>query len=150
MSQDIAQNEPEVSRERLVEIERAMTQMPQGHFPVTHHFAPGLYAREVFIPAGSLVTGKIHKYGQLNILSAGRVSLLVDGFWRDLCAPFTIVSPPGTKRMLYAHEDTVWTTIHATDETDLDIIEAKFIAQDETEYLEFCRQAKLGDTKWLG
>ncbi len=38
----------------------------------------------------------------------------------DLVAPVTIVSQPGTKRAIHALEDTVWTNIHATNETDLD------------------------------
>ena len=33
---------------------------------------------------------------------------------REVSAPFTMVSRPGTKRVGLAIEDTVWTTIHAT------------------------------------
>ncbi len=39
---------------------------------------------------------------------------------KELAAPCTIVSKPGAKRVGYAIEETVWTTYHATDTTDID------------------------------
>lgn len=111
---------------RAVEIEK------QGggvEAPVKHHFSKGVYAREMFIPKGAFVIGKIHKHQNLNILSKGDLSVLsVDGIMR-VKAPFTIVSGPGVKRAVYAHEDCIWTTIHGTDETDVDKIEEIFIAK---------------------
>jgi len=38
----------------------------------------------------------------------------------EFVAPAIIISQPGTKRAIHALEDTVWTNIHATNETDLD------------------------------
>jgi hypothetical protein len=123
--------------EKVGLIEREMLKFQQIEIPVKHHFSQGVYAREIFIPKGTLVTGKIHKYQQLNIMSQGELSVLTqDGVVR-VKAPLTIVSPPGTRRIAYAHEDTVWTTIHGTDETDLEKIEAHYIAKDEQEYLDF-------------
>lgn len=126
-------------REKILAIEEMMRSMPQVDFKVKHHFSDGVYARELFIPKGTLLTGKIHKYTNLNIMSQGDISVLTDDGIKRVQAPFTIVSPPGTKRIAYAHEDTVWTTIHGTGETDLDVIEEIFIAQDEFEYLAFCK-----------
>lgn len=108
------------------------------------HFSPGVYARELFIPKGATVVGKTHKYAQLNIMSAGELSVLTEDGVKRVKAPFIIVSPAGTKRVAYAHEDTVWVTIHGTDETDVDKIEAHFVAQTEAEYLAFCEQLKIG------
>lgn len=107
--------------------------------PVKHHFSQGVYAREMFIPKGTVLTGKIHKYEQLNIMSQGELSVLTEDGIKRVKAPFTIVSPPGTKRVAYAHEDTIWTTIHGTDETDLEKLEAHFVAQSEQEYISFCK-----------
>jgi hypothetical protein len=45
-----------------------------------------------------------------------------------IAAPATFVSQPGTKRVVYALKDTVWTTVHVTESTDLDEIEAEIIA----------------------
>lgn len=100
-----------------------------------HHFAKGLYAREIFIPKGTLLTGKIHKHEHLNIISKGDISVLTEAGPQRIKAPFTIVSMPGTKRVGYAHEDTVWTTIHATTETDVEKIEAELMSASYDEYL---------------
>lgn len=124
-------------RTKIELAEEAMRQFPQLDLPVKHHFADGVYARELFIPRDTILTGKIHKYSQLNILSLGEISVLTDEGVKRVRAPFALVSPPGTKRIAYAHEDCVWTTVHGTHEKDLEKIEEHFIAQSEAEYLEF-------------
>ena len=130
-------------REKVLRAECVMREMPQLELPVIHHFSRGVYARELFIPKGTLLTGKIHKYEQLNILSQGEISVLTEDGMKRVKAPFHVVSPAGTKRIAYAHEDCVWTTIHGTYEVDLEKIETTFIAQTEQEYLEFCKSLEL-------
>lgn len=125
-------------REKVFAIEDLIRrELEPIEFQVKNHFSKGLYARELFIPKGTVLTGKIHKHENFNIMSSGELSVLTEDGIKRVKAPFTIVSPPGTKRIAYAHEDTVWTTIHPTDETDLEKIEAHFIAQTEQEYLAF-------------
>ena len=126
-------------RTKVFALEEAIKrELPLLDLPVKHYFSQGVYARELFIPKGTVLTGKIHKYQQLNIMSQGDLSVLTEDGVKRVKAPFTIVSPPGTKRVAYAHEDTVWTTIHGTELTDVDEIESAFIAQSEQEYLTFC------------
>lgn len=137
-------------REKVLKAEEIMLGMPQVDMPVKHHFSQGVYARELHIPKGTVLTGKIHKYPQLNILSKGEISVLTEDGIKRVQAPFHVVSPAGTKRIAYAHEDCVWTTIHGTEENDLEKIETHFIAQTEAEYLEFAEMLKLGDQKCLG
>lgn len=138
-------------REKVQRAEAVMLTMPQLELPVKHHFSYGVYARELFIPKGTTLTGKIHKYEQLNILSQGEISVLTEEGVKRVKAPFHIVSPAGTKRIAYAHEDCVWTTVHGTDEKDLEKIESIFIAQTEQEYLEFCKALELkGEQPCLG
>lgn len=125
-------------RAEVTRLEEFIRMGDQVEMPVTHHFAHGVYARELFIPKGTVLTGKIHKYSQVNIMSKGELSVLTETGVKRVKAPFTIVSPAGTKRIAYAHEDTVWTTVHGTKETDLEKIESHFIAQSEDEFLAFC------------
>jgi hypothetical protein len=136
-------------RELVHSIELEMLKQPQIELPVRHYFSPGVYARELLIPANTILTGKIHKYPHLCIMSAGDMSVLLDDGIKRVQAPFTTISPAGTKRIAYAHADTIWTTIHATDETDLDKIEALFVAQDEAEYREFLAQQRGDAVKCL-
>jgi hypothetical protein len=114
-------------RDKVVRLESEMFKQPQVDIETTHHFATGIYAREIFIPKGTLLTGKIHKTDHLNILSRGDITVLTDGGMKRLKAPCTFVASAGTKRAGYAHEDSVWTTIHASDETELDKLEAELI-----------------------
>ena len=120
-------------REKIQKFENALRELPQIPIETFHHFAKGLYAREIFIPKGTLLTGKIHKYTHLNIISLGDISVLTENGMKRIKAPFTMVSVPGTKRVGFAHEDTVWTTIHGTEETDLEKIEAQVIAKNHNE-----------------
>lgn len=135
--------DPVSVREKVNIIEAEILKHPQLAPVVNHHFSPGVYARELHIPAGAILTGRVHKYTNLNILSAGEMAVLTDDGMKRVSAPFTVVSPPGTKRVAYAFTDCVWTTILATDETDPAAIEAHFTAGSEQEYLDFVDQQKL-------
>ena len=97
--------------------------------PVKHYFAKGVYAREMLIPKGTLIVGKIHKHDHLNIISYGRCEVATDEKIQMLEGPLTFTSPVGVKRVVLAHEDTLWTTIHVTSETDLDASEKETIAE---------------------
>lgn len=112
-----------------------MLEMPQVELPVREFFSPGVYARELSIPAGICLTGAVHKYQQLNILSKGTMKVLTEDGIVEVSAPFTIVSPPGTKRIAYTLTDCVWTTILGTDETDSEKIEKDFVLKTHEEYL---------------
>src|ERR1700744_4893505 len=132
-------------RAKVFQAEALMKEMPSAiHLTkLFHYFAPGLYARELHIPAGMTLTGKIHKYPQLNILSKGRISVLTEDGVKEVEAPFTVVSPAGTKRIAYAHTNCVWTTILPTDLSDPDLIEKEFTFNDENEWLEFANLKQL-------
>lgn len=109
-------------RERVEALERSMRNHPPAHCPIRHHFAPGVYAREMSVPAGVVLTGAVHKTCHLSILSKGRVMVTSDQGVIEMVAPCTLVASKGTKRAIHALEDSVWTTIHATNTTDLDAL----------------------------
>lgn len=125
-------------RRQLYELQAAAADLPEVECPLQHVFAPGAYARTILIPAGTVIVGKIHKHSHLNILSKGEVTVVTEGGGKEfLRGPLTMVSPPGTKRAVYAHTDTVWTTVHLTDETDLGKIEEHVIAKTYEDYEQF-------------
>ncbi len=115
-------------RDSILALEKAMLEQPQVEIEPTHYFADGIYAREIVIPAGTLLTGKIHKTRHLNIVSKGKIAVVTEWGQKIIEAPFTFVAEPGTKRVGVALEDTVWTTIHASEETDLVKLEDELIA----------------------
>jgi len=108
--------------------------------PVTHHFSRGVYARELLIPAGTVATGKIHKFESLNVLLEGELLVLTDTGPKRVFPGHVEVSPPGTKRAVFAVTDCRWLTVHGTHSTDVEQIETEFIAQTEQEYLRFCQE----------
>lgn len=131
------------TRDKVFAIEQQMLAMPQIELKHIDHFSKGVYARELHIPAGTALTGRVHLFENLNILSKGVMSVMTESGVQRVEAPFTIVSPPGTKRVAYAHTDCVWTTVHGTDETDVDKIEEMFTTNSEVEYLAFVDTLKL-------
>jgi hypothetical protein len=110
---------------------------------VKHYFSPKdekygccTYAREMLIPKGTLIIGKIHRHQHLNIISKGKVVVYTEFGEKHLEAPITFVSEIGLKRSVYAVEDTLWTTIHLTEfvgEENLDKIEQEVISPDYQE-----------------
>lgn len=116
-------------RQKVLSMEAFMLAQPQVTIPVRHHFCNGIYAREITAPAGVIMTGMVHKTEHLNIMSKGEVSVMTEEGMVRFKAPCTFVSKPGTKRIGYVHEEMVWTTIHATTETDLAKIEADLVTR---------------------
>jgi len=126
-------------REKILNAENKIANMKGAKFgdylPLKHTFADGAYVREIFIPKGELIVGKIHKHSHPNFLMSGEVSVLTEEGAKRLKAPMSMISPAGTKRIVFAHEDTVWVTIHVTNETNLGMIENEIIAKSYDELL---------------
>ena len=97
-------------------------------FPLKHTFVDGAYVREITMPKGALLTSKIHKVCHPYFVLKGDVSVLTEKGVQRIKAPYSGITPAGTKRILYIHEETVWTTIHVTKEKDLKKIEEEVIA----------------------
>jgi len=112
----------------------------QTELPLKHSFAPGVYAREMEIPAGTLLIGKIHKHRHHNFLMKGSIIVLTETNGVELLqAPLMIVSEEGTQRIGYAITDTVWTTIHENKDNseDLIAIEERTVVKNKAKYLEY-------------
>lgn len=125
---------PAQFRGSIFRLQDTLDGMTEHHIdlPLNHYFAPGSYAREIFIPAGSVVVGKIHKHGHLNIISRGH-GIVATEFGRVTYdareRPYTFVSEPGTKRAVHAQSDTIWTTFHVTEQTSPEAVEEEIIAK---------------------
>lgn len=122
---------------QLARLEDAIRELPPVECPVTHHFADGIYGRECFIPAGSVLTGKVHKHSTLNLLIEGEITVTTPEGMRRIVAPAVFVSPAGCKKAGYAHTDVRWVNVHPTKLTDLAAIEAKFIEPEAPASLEY-------------
>lgn len=117
-------------RPTLDAIEALMLQHPQVECPVAHYFGPGVYMREMSVPAGTYIMGHAHKEAGLNILVKGRLAIIVDHRAIELDGPIIFTSQPGRK-FAYAIEDTIFVNVFATDETDIETLEATYIEKSE-------------------
>ena len=134
-------------REKIVELENEIKfndKYPKVQIETRHYYAEGLYAREIVIPKGTLLTGKIHLYEHINIISKGDISVLTDDGPKRIKAPCTLISKPGIKRVGFAHEETVWTTIHANPKNlkDADEIEAVLVTNSFEEFEKIMEASK--------
>ncbi len=108
-------------RASILDLESQMAEMPQIEIEVRHYFAHGTYTREAFLPAGTILTGKIHRHSCINIISKGRIRVATEEGSSEIQAPYTFVSGPGIKKAGLVLEDTVWLNVLPWDGVVTDI-----------------------------
>lgn len=126
-------------RKRLLELELSLGTIPGSYEmeefnkdKIKHHFGTGVYGRELFIPAGNVIVSKIHKGKTLNVIAKGKITVICPHKGLNTyIGPFCFVSEPFTKRVVIAHEDTLWITSHENQNNsqDLNEIEKNIIAE---------------------
>ena len=135
----------EINRcESLIEIAVLEGKVNPAECPLVHNFFPGLYARQIAIPARTLVTSRTHKTTHPFVVLSGDISVS-DGHGnttRFKTGHFG-VTRPGTKRILFAHEDTVWVTFHPTNETDPDVIASQILEQEDLSHFKNPESAQI-------
>ena len=135
---DVLETEKNLNnRDLIVEFESRLSNTDGAFFgdtencPLKHSFSDGMYVREIFIPAGTVLTGKIHKHSHPNFLLSGEVEVFTEfeGLQR-LKAPLSMISKAGTKRAVRAITDVVWVTVHSnpSDTQDLKQLESEIIS----------------------
>ena len=88
--------------------------------PLDHTFGDGMYVRKITMPAGQIIISKIHKQKHPYFIMSGDVSVITENGLQRIKAPYSNITEAGTQRALYTHSETVWMTVHRTDETDTD------------------------------
>lgn len=133
-------------RDRILELENRMSKVEGAVFgdndicQLKHSFGDGIYVREIFIPKGMTVMGKIHKYDCAYFLLKGEITAFSESRGvENIKAPHYMISSAGTKRVSYAHEDTIRVTIHKNphDIRDLEELEDYLIAKNYDEFERF-------------
>jgi len=131
-------------RSNIMELQDSLMKLVDGDnvvkgdsstFPLKHTFTDGIYIRQMSMKKDSFVIGKIHKHNHVWFLLSGEISVVDENNTIDHIAPCYVEAPSGSKRMIYAHEDSVWVNIHAnpTNTQDLEELEELIIAKDYEE-----------------
>ena len=117
-------------RDAIQKFEDALLTLPQVDQPLKHHFVNKMYWREIFNPKGCIITTKIHGEPNISVILQGRLLCITEDSVSILQAPMMFETKPGTKRVLYAEEDTIFCTIHPNPEDlrDIEALEARIIA----------------------
>jgi hypothetical protein len=95
-----------------------------------------LYGREMFMPKGTLVVGKIHKRQGLNFLMQGKVYVATEFGKQWYTAPCIIKGEANVKRVVFAVEDSIFVNVHLTGytgEENLDKVEEDIVTSDYSE-----------------
>lgn len=118
-------------------VESKLAKCERVDCPLDHIFTPGLYTRIIQMKAGTMLTSKIHNTEHPFVLLTGRVMCWTkETGVQHIAAPFIGVTKPGTRRILYIVEDTIWATFHPTTLTDLKEIEKAIIQPHKNPLLE--------------
>ena len=126
----------------ILRIEKVLLNEVQVDCPVKHYQVDGVYVRSMFIPAGTILTGKIHNFENIAILAQGTIRISNGTESYVISAPHVMVDKPGVKRIGYAETDVTFITVHKTVNTEIEAIEKELVSATFEEYQQ---QLLLGD-----
>lgn len=113
---DICVKNKSSNREKILQYEELVKELPQVDIPVNHYIHGGMYAREITIPKGIILTGQIYKFDHFDIMISGDITVSTDDDEPRRLTGFNLFKGmSGKKRAGYAHEDTHWITFHPYD-----------------------------------
>lgn len=137
-----------VERDKVFRLETVLMTMPQVDCPVKSYFLDGVYAREMKIPANTVITGAIHKESHTTMISRGRVLVMRPSGAVEYVAPMTFLTEAGTKNAVHALEDTTWITFHHNPDNseDMDVLVERYTTSKNADLLGN-RQLAHDDTK---
>ena len=123
MTAQIAEIPTGVATNKINVLVQEMLKYPQVECPVSHHFGPNIYIREVVMPAGTVVVGKPHKTEHMcNMISGRMIVINEDGEQKEVAAPAVFMAKKGRKTA-YIIETVRFQNIFSTDETDIEKLE---------------------------
>jgi len=79
--------------------------------PLTHSFSDGIYVREMKLPKGCCVIGKIHKKSNTWFLLKGKLAIATSTGVKTYTAPIYMNAPAGEQKIAYALEDSVFINV---------------------------------------
>ena len=109
----------------------ALSNSTQVPLDTRHFHADGMYCRQLFRPAGTLIIGKVHKKEHFFIIASGTLRITNgDGEAKEITGPTVLVCQPGTQRATYAVTDVTGITVHRCEFKDLTDIDDDLVEPD--------------------
>jgi hypothetical protein len=121
----------ELTKSDIVKLQTLMLRGDTLELEVKHHFSDGLYARELFIPAGVCLVGALHKTTHLYTVVKGRCKVSSQFGNLDIEAPF-MARQFLVLSVLYTLKQIVYGIgFHPTNLTDVDEIGRQILEAEE-------------------
>jgi len=121
---------------KIEALEREWMKEPQVDIPTVGRHAGGIYAREIIIPAGTALTGRIYRDDHFDVMVYGDVTVSSDDGIKRLEGFHIFKGNKGKKRAGYTHKETKWITFcvssEMSDDECLDALTCSSFAQLET------------------
>ncbi len=120
-----------VTRDKIERLSKALRGLPRAKLVTRHYWINGIYVREMFLPAGTVAVGKIHKVEHVFMLTAGTVLLVSEGGTpMTVDAPYIVTCAPGARRAATALTDATMIGVYRTDTRDVEQAERELIVDD--------------------
>ena len=132
----------------IYRLEAELLKLPQVDMPVDHDFCNGLYARTMHIPAGTILTGAVHREESFFLVRKGELIVSTDDGPLTLRSGEMSVSKIGTKRAGITLTDVEVTTFHAnpTNEQEPQVLWDLFTIPAPAPALETAHKAQLEES----
>jgi quercetin dioxygenase-like cupin family protein len=119
--------------DKIQQIKRLAHDLPQVTMPTKHFLVDGMYARQIMIPSGTAFVGRRHKkFHYFLVLRGGAWTTGEDGELHNLQPGMLLLCSPGCQRVGVTYADTIFVTVHRTDEDLLKNIEDDCVEYDST------------------
>ena len=114
------------------------------NFPLKHTFADGVYIRQMDMKADSMVIGAIHNHLHAWFLLTGRLAVVTEDSVEEFIAPCYVLATPGSKRVIYAIEESIFVNIHKNPNNIKDIkkLEDEIVSLTFEEYEQYINKNK--------
>jgi hypothetical protein len=111
------------------------------NFPLKHMFADGVYIRQMDMKAGSMVIGAIHNHLHAWFLLTGHLAVVTEDSTEEFIAPCYVLATPGSKRVIYAIEDSIFVNIHKNPNNikDIEKLELEIVSNTFEEYEQYIK-----------
>jgi quercetin dioxygenase-like cupin family protein len=106
--------------EAVRRLEAEILKHPQVEMPVAHEHCDGVYARSMFIPAGTIATGAVHRGESFFVVRMGTLIAHTSAGPMEFQPGHMTVTKPGDKRAVIAVTDVIVTTFHANPDNETD------------------------------
>ena len=114
------------------------------NFPLKHTFADGVYIRQMDMQVDSMVVGAIHNHLHVWFLLTGHLTVITEDTTEEFIAPCYVLATPGSKRVIYAMEDSIFVNIHKNPNNIKDIkkLEDDLVSLTFEDYEEYINKNK--------